>query len=432
MFFLALPLIFAVAVKTSAGDYYSVGVDAFKKGAYDNAASNLEHAIRINPKNVNARYYLAQAYLRQNRICEATSQYDRIILIAPTSDAAILSEKGLSLIQKSYSKGAGIASFDGGAQYKDNYIPYVISDAGSVVKWPSFPLKVYIEPLRQKSIVQKAFAQWQAKSGNLVSFVYVNSPENAQITVNFNNSLGIMSASDEGYTAGLSKPVYEENSIKKSDISILLVEPKTNKAIDDNSILSTTLHEIGHSLGFKGHSPNENDVMFASSETPRLSLSKRDLNTLHLFYTSDSNTLLAKNSAGSGLKLQQAIKYTKDFPNISTGWANLGDIYRSKKMYSNAIENYKKATSIEPDKAVFYSLIGSTYLDMGNRQNALINLKTACDLDKSNLDYLYQFAQLCYTSGQKDTGSSYVKNYVKANPQSISDEKMRALLSLYK
>ena len=53
---LSLFLIFVVSTKVSAGDYYSVGVDAFKKGAYDMASSNLEHAVKICPKNVIARY----------------------------------------------------------------------------------------------------------------------------------------------------------------------------------------------------------------------------------------------------------------------------------------------------------------------------------------------------------------------------------------
>lgn len=430
-FILTVAISVSPSAKAYAGDYYTVGIDAFKKGSYEKATSNLEHAVRNSPKNVNARYYLAQTYLRQNRISDATDQYSRIIFLAPSSDAAILSEQGLYLIKKSYVKGSQPEITDGLAKYGDNYIAYILSD-NKVYKWESFPINVYIEPKGQKGSAKLAFEQWQSKSSNLVRFNYVSSPEKAQIVVKFNNSLGIVSSEKEAFTAGLSKPFYEGDYIKKSEINILATNPKTNLPLDDNTIYATALHEIGHSLGLQGHSPNENDVMFASSKEPRMNLSQRDLNTLNLFYKGNPNSLLAKNSGSSNLKLQQAIKYTKDYPNKASGWAGLGDVYRGKKMYTEALKSYKQAISIEPSNAGNYNLLGTTYLEMGNKQNALANLKTACDLDKSNTFYLYQFTQLCWETGQKTTGRNYVKAYVKAHPESITDEKMRTLLNLYK
>ena len=418
------------ATTVFAGDYYYVGVDAFKKGAYDNAATNLEHAIRINPLNVNARYYLAQTYLMQKRVDDAQQQYNRIIILAPTSDAAILSQKGLSLIKQA-ELGIEVATLkDALAVYQDNYLDYVLTSNGKILKWASFPLNVYIEPKKQKVLAQKAFEQWQEKTNKLVSFNFVTSPINAQITVDFKDKLET-SSGGESYIAGFSKPYYQGNNIVKSEMHILAIDPDTKEDLPDDSIIFSTLHELGHTLGFKGHSPNENDVMSAVVKEVKPELTQRDLNTLNMFYKIDKKTLLARSKGQSDVQLAQALDYVKQIPDKSVGWANLGDIYRGKKMYTDAVKNYKKAIAIEPEKAELYNLLGSTYLDMCDKNNSFVNLKQACDLDKSNTFYLYQFTQLCFNSGQKKLGKTYLNNFLKVNPQGKSDEKIQSLLKLY-
>lgn len=430
--FLGLVLTLILSAKVFANDYYFIGVDAFNKGCYDAASSNLEHSIRINPKNVNARYYLAQCYLKQKRISDAADQYNRIIILAPTSDAAVLSQKGLSLIKQAYlGKQVNVASDDSLAAYSDNYLDYVLTNDGQIVKWASFPLRVYIEPKKQKTDAQKAFQQWQDRSNKLVSFNFVDSPQKAQITVDFQNKLETSSTKDS-FVAGFSKPYYQGDKIVKSEMHILTIDPDTGKDLDDDFVSFSTLHEIGHSLGFRGHSPDANDVMSATAANIKPNLTQRDLNTLNVFYKTDKKALLARNSGQTDLKLQQALAYVQNTPEKSVGWANLGDIYRSKKMYSDAIKNYQKAISIEPDKAELYNLLGSTYADSGDKQNAYINMKKTCDLDKSNTFYLYQFAQLCLKTGHKDVGKSYIDSYLKANPGGASDEKIQNLMNFYK
>lgn len=426
--FLSFIVIFVFATNVWAGDYYSVGVGCFKKGDYQNAQYNFECAVKISPKNVNARYYLAQVYLVQKKLPEATNQYNRIIILAPSSVAARLSQKGLSLIAQSYeanSKGATISN--NLSAYSDNYLDYVFASDGALKKWSTFPVKVYIQPKKQSEDVKKAFNQWQEQTNNLVSFNFAKSIKGAQITVDFKDKLESTSTK-ESYIAGFSKPYYKGNSIVKSEIHILTIDPDTKKDIPDNDIYFSALHEIGHSLGFKGHSPDTNDVMAAQSTAAKLTLTKRDINTMNLLYISDQKTLSTRGKRQSDVKLQQALDYVKNTPNKSVGWANLGDIYRGKKMYSEAIINYKKAISIEPDKAELYNLIGTAYSESGDYKNAFENLKKACDKDKSNSFYLYQFGQICVKTGQKQIGKSYVDAFIKANPQEALDEKIQSLL----
>lgn len=412
------------------GDYYAVGLDAFNKGAFDKAESNFEHVVKVNPKNVNARYYLAQVYLRENRISEATEQYNRIIILAPTSEAAVCSQKGISLIRQAIITKDATVLPDEFANYKDNYLSYVLSNDGQIMKWAAFPINVYIEPKKQKPLVQKAFETWQEGSNKLVSFNFVNTPNDAQITVDFKNKLETTSTK-ESYIAGYSKPYYQGNNIVKSEIHILAIDPDTKKDLEDNFITFSALHEIGHSLGFKGHSPNQNDVMFASASVSRLALTQRDLNTLYVFYKINKEELANQTKGQSDVKLQQALSYVKSTPNKAVGWANLGDIYRGKKMYSDAINNYQKAISLEPGKADLYNLLGVTYLAKGDTTNAYTNLQKACDLDTSNSFFLYQFVNFCANTGHKEVGQTYLNNFVKANPDSTSDEKIQKLMNLY-
>lgn len=419
--------------KTFAADYYFTGINEFKKGAYDKAAYNLERAVKINSKNVNARYYLAQTYLKQNRIEEAKEQYKRIIFLAPSSDAGILSQKGLSYIAQASSKQtfSALSANDPLSAYKDNYLDYVISSDGSLIKWTKFPVSVYIEPNKNKEAVKRAFNEWQKKSNNLVSFSYVSSPLQAGITVDFKSKLE-ESEAQQHYVAGYSKPYFDGEKMNKSEIHLLLIDPITKKEFDAEHFAETALHEIGHSLGFRGHSPEPNDIMAAVNTVEKFELTKRDINTLNLLYKIDRKTLASRDRGQSDTQLKQALDYVKEVPDKAVGWTNLGDIYRNKKMYSEAIKNYKKAISLEPSKTDAYALLGVTYEEMGDNNNAFTNLKRACDLDQNNSHYLYLFAENCHKTGKKDIGKSYLDRYIKSNPQGIFDEKIQALLKMYK
>lgn len=397
---LSIVFVLFFASVSFAADYYSVGVDAFKKGAYDKACSNLSHAIRINPKNVDARYYLAQVYLKQNQTAEAVAQYNRIILLAPDSSAARLSQKGLSLVKMAYANSSSSVSIQELEQYKDNYFDYVLTNSGDISKWKAFPLIVYIEPKRQKNAAKIAFEQWEAKSKKLVSFKFVDVPEKAQISVVFKDKLESTSTAEK-FFAGFSRPTYEGRYLSKSEINILTVNPQTNADFDDNFISATTLHELGHSLGISGHSPNENDVMAASTANPKIELTKRDINTLNIVYKMDSKMLAQRKTGGGDFKLKQAQEYIKTSPEKYIGWSNLGDIYFSKKMYSSAINNYKKAISIEPDRAGVYSSLGVSYRLSGDKQNAYQSFKKAYELESSNATYKAQYFQICKELGRK-------------------------------
>ena len=428
-------LMFFCAASTSAQDFFLSGVKYFKSGKYYAAIKDFKKVIKKDPLNVNARYYLSQIYLIQKRTSEAQQQYQKIIFIAPDSDAAKLSQYGLDLI--SQAKGSvGVSSSiqvpvgESLEAYSDNYLGYVIPDGDKVKRWANFPIKVYIESKKAKEVCKKAFLEWQKKTNNTVSFEFVPTSQDAQIIVNFNDKLE-SSSTKESYIAGLSRPYYQDGNIIRSEVKILTIDPTSKKPLADDFIYFTMLHEIGHSLGIKGHSPDEKDIMFARSEVPKLELTSRDINSVTLLYKADNETLANIRDAGSSDKLKQAIGYAKASPDKAFGWANLGDIYRGKKMYSKAIENYQKAVSIEPKNSEFYSLLANSYEQSGDLESAFLNYQKSCELNKSNVLVLYSFAKFCADNNKKQEALPYIQEFLKKNPKANSDKRIQALKEIY-
>src|SRR5574344_156403 len=351
-----------------AGDFYVQGVRAYNSGDYVKAYKYFERVVKINPRNVNARYYLSQIDIKNGYVSDAVDKYNKIIVIAPDSQAARLSQRGLSLIRSSGTKTAQVAKINELERYKDNYFGYVLKDDGSISKWQTFPLTVYIQPNANSNSVRKAFLQWQNSSKNLVSFRFVATPSNAKIKVTFKSKLESTST-DKEFFAGFSTPSYKGKYISQSTICLLTQNPKTKRSFDTNEIYATVLHEIGHSLGFVGHSPNENDVMSATTYEgePKMSLTKRDINTLNMLYRASQKNVLSNKNNNTNLKIKQAEEYIKTTPNKYIGWSNLGDIYFNQKKYNEAEKYYQKAIAIEPDRANLYNSLGATYRLSGNK-----------------------------------------------------------------
>ena len=407
-----------------AVDYYAKGVTQYKCGNYEAAAKNFEYAVKLNPKDVNSRYYLALAYIKQNYVYGAQKQYNRIILLAPESEAAKLSQQGLSLIRQA-ELGKNIKKADtNSATIENNYIQYVLTN-GNIAKWMKMPITVYIEPKKQKGVVQKSFEKWQAATDGLIKFAFSQNP-NSQITVKFKDTLE-NKTEQSSFVAGYSKPYYKNGNLSKSEITILAIDPDTGETIDDDIIAFTALHEIGHSLGLNGHSTDENDVMFESSEEPKENLSLRDINTIKLLYTVDAQRLEQILKGGQGKKLEQLLAYVKKFPNKAVGYGNLGDYYKSKNEFAKAIQAYQKAIAIEPASAEYYNLLGTTYEKAGDATKAFSNLKRACDLEPSNDFYLNQFVKACKTPEQKQVAKIYLQKFKKAYPSNKNNENIRNL-----
>lgn len=73
-------------------------------------------------------------------------------------------------------------------------------------------------------------------------------------------------------------------------------------------------------------------------------------------------------------------------PNSSEAYNKLGDAYYYASRFSEAIEAYKQAARLSPDRAEAYYNLGVTYLELGDREAATIQLRALQPLD----DKLYK------------------------------------------
>jgi tetratricopeptide (TPR) repeat protein len=82
--------------------------------------------------------------------------------------------------------------------------------------------------------------------------------------------------------------------------------------------------------------------------------------------------------------LEAAIDSYKQVLKIKPGYAeayyNMGNVLQKKGDLEAAIDSYKQALKIKPDYAEAYSYLGIAFIGVGNRDNALLNLKKSHEL----------------------------------------------------
>ena len=129
-------------------------------------------------------------------------------------------------------------------------------------------------------IIEKAVSIWNEVAP--VKFVFTNTPVNADITILW-SKVGIKF---EGMCKFKSIIASEFRSVT---IEIGLPNQYSPKNVDDNTILHTTLHELGHALGL-GHGICEDDIMFVPHKKTLLKPSKNDISVLKVLYSNPIGT----------------------------------------------------------------------------------------------------------------------------------------------
>lgn len=85
-------------------DLYEDGIAAYRSGNYDNAEYYFKEAIKIFPDNSRYRYYHAITLVQLGRIDEAEMEYNKVIQLAPGTEASDKAKKGLALINRAKNK----------------------------------------------------------------------------------------------------------------------------------------------------------------------------------------------------------------------------------------------------------------------------------------------------------------------------------------
>ena len=166
----------------------------------------------------------------------------------------------------------------------------LICCAAELTKWAYQPIHVYIPQYGNMSVLMKqAFSEWQNTSRNLVTFRYVNSPDKADIEVEFvdfvtncssDNSVGCTHWTTKRgrqfgkalVTIGTKEYIYDKNSGLPKSVT------RTKE-----HIYGVMLHEAGHAIGLD-HSTNKDSIMYPYDLESMQYLTKEDMKLLYNKY----------------------------------------------------------------------------------------------------------------------------------------------------
>jgi tetratricopeptide (TPR) repeat protein len=164
----------------------------------------------------------------------------------------------------------------------------------------AMPLKVFIhnrydsntkfEPHPQVSddnpaeFIQRACDTWASASGNKVSFLLTDRPEESSIEVFLTEDPNGL---EQGYAQGITE--HAQRGENKKRIRLLTIDRESGKPLNKGEFLDACLHEMGHALGLL-HSGNISDIMYqAVHDKPLCGLSNNDCERVTLLYTSGIN-----------------------------------------------------------------------------------------------------------------------------------------------
>jgi tetratricopeptide (TPR) repeat protein len=385
----------------NSGAQVDLGGALIKMSKFDEALPVLKEATKDNPSSPEAWLNLATAYQSTGNIAESIVCLKQFLKLAPHHEYAPKVRSMIVLLEEDQKRRAAIGGSDQGADYLADAV-----QSGTIrFAKERMPLRIYIAPgssvpgfkPEYDEIVRQAFVDWQESAPNFLSFKYVPSATDADITVTWTNDPTKMVSSAEG---GHAEVVPAANGILKSDITILTSKPGSGGEAGSNYMRHVVLHEVGHALGIFGHSPKAGDVMYGIvMPTNSVSnLSDRDKQTMlalysasgsavhpvdntHIYTQGDDSSPEMKlihlnNQAGLAMKngnfteaqakFEQAMKIDPNNfglkQNLGALYCNLGSMCLMKRDFAGAESYLKKAIPIlqqSPDKGNLKTALGA-------------------------------------------------------------------------
>ena len=283
----------------------------------------------------------------------------------------------------------------------DSYFREVVEN-GKIVRWnkSSFPLKVYIQdsedmPSYYREVVMRAYQSWERASEGLVRFMFVDTPDDAEMKCYFTNK------DDGSKSIGSQTFSLNGNMITDSVITFKMKNEK-NQVQDSKQLYSSALQEIGRSLGLTGKSPSIYDVMYPIGIKFNTEITARDLKTLALIYSvvPDVSNIPPSEEERAMLFTVQEILSTLNVPvddttpdldavtanDIATGLA-LAEEYRKRAEYDKAAQEYQAVAQMKTDlrsKSEVYYEVAVMYLDAEEFDKAKGCAEIACATDMND------------------------------------------------
>jgi tetratricopeptide (TPR) repeat protein len=478
VFLLALGLTL-MAGNAWAGSY-EIGLKLYAQGNYDLATRYFLQTVQADGANPNAHYYLADSYLKLSRLSDAQAEYQKVLALAPNSQAARFSRIGLvnlhGFAASSWSERWQKVGDSGLAEAVDQYTGPIgdgedyldqVTEGGKIVRWSlaKQPLKLYIESSPQGirnfqpafgSQAHRALDIWVNALNHQLSYVMVSDPNQADIRVFWTNAIDTRGHSGDGgtaYTAGLMIPHIKDDQIQYMEVKIATFDIKGTPQSSD-VVYAVAVHELGHSLGLLGHSEDSNDIMYAQNQHVT-SPSKRDIKTIRELYSAkaDINNLPAsarksdpKHEAELAKKMDETItrleaQAKKD--GMALTYLNLGVAYFQKAkqvakatpttagatpdaandpkaLYQKSLQAVTQAIQLEPRDPRAYHKRSLVYQELVDYPKALGDIQQAIAFDRKEPEYYMLQSWYLAKLGRVGESRSSLDTYLLYKPTEAS------------
>jgi len=393
---LALVLVAIVVLfpMAQAGNY-ETGVAAYKQKNYTSALKYLTAAAKENPGNADAIFYMGLTQVKTGNLQGARQSFEMVTQMLPADNpTAAKARNNISFITQNQiantstsTKAQTIVQKAHSRYSKPNYLTHVLHN-GAVIHFDvaKMPLKVYMEngngiqgwTAEHNNTVLRAMQSWQSASRGRIRFTRVSTPNNADIMVRWQRDFA-----HDNYL-GVSPYKSYGNIIVQSDVNLAVYYPKSATPMSLTDISTTALHEFGHALGLKGHSPYPTDVMyFSSNEFERTALSERDINTMQMLYSTEADVQNASN-----MSVAQSKKYFETF--------NKAREAEQAGQFAQATQYYRSAISLNSRQYEPKYLLGILLTNQGVKD---INSKNTTMARRNFQDAILMFKDMANTPG---------------------------------
>lgn len=398
-----------------AGSNYENGKAAYRRGSYEQAIGYFARAVKSDPHNTNALFYMGLAYAKNGNLQEARKAFELVIQSRPPGDPLAAKARNnidvMSRAQISLASGEKKAKAifrTSRSQSRENYLTHAIPN-GRIVRFDEtkMPLKVYIEsgagvPGYQSwmdNLVWEALKTWRSATLGRVRFRTTNVKENADIVVHWQESFkdGIL---------GVSPYRMMGDTLLQSDVNLATHMPDSNIPMPKSVMRSTVIHEFGHAIGIRGHSPYPADVMYFSMNdinTRRGSLSDRDVNTIRLLYKFEADV---KNDGSVSLvTARQQQESLQEYYRL----VELGVKAEENNDISQAIDYYRQAIRKNDTEGVAKLALSAVLYNEGVKMTRMNNYQGA----KANFQESEQLAAAATRDSKVRKESADLLNQVR-------------------
>jgi predicted Zn-dependent protease len=304
-----------------------------------------------------------------------------------------------------------ISLFAGSAQAQESapvadYLKQAAEKGASRWSDAKMPIKVCIKDGKGvagyrpsfKDDLEAALKQWSTATSDRIRFEIV--PQNkADMTISWTGDRKEMMSSNEG---GHTEVMPDAKGIVLVSMKLLTTE-LDGSVMPDPYATHLMLHEIGHSLGILGHSPNPTDIMYymINAGDTNAKLSAADVATMLKLYSAAGDSVVSKpldlekmmHAGDANSSLMQAIRLNDE-----------AALMLQKNQYAPALHKLEEAHTIAPTNSLITKNLGALYANLGNIGGMMGKLPDA-------ENYYNKAIPLLEESPNSDTLKVVLKNY---------------------